>query len=327
MKRLICLGLVAMIFVLSGCNQQPQKRLALGSAASTGATYSICGSIANVVCEHSTKVHLTSEVSGGTSENIRNLRAGIIEFGIINTDNAYYFWSSQGPYKNIGSDKLRSVWSMFPYVMHIVVAADSDIKSIDDLRKKRIAVGTAGSGYESFARTVLSVHGLSYDDVQAMLISPTQMIDSLKDGKVDAFFLPINVPVGSITDLTMSLDIRLLPIDAQRMKRLHAINKAFTLHIIPANTYKGQEQQIRVPAQKGIVVAFADKVDEEAVYEVVKNMWEYREKWKDTHGTCSQMTLDSTVQGLPIPLHIGAYKYYKEKGLKIPADLVPPEAK
>lgn len=328
MKKVICCALILITMLLiNGCGENKQKKLALGAAASTGATYSICGSIANTVCENSSKVHLTAEVSGGTSENIRNLKAGIIEFGIINTDNAYYFWKSKGPYVNSGSDKLRGVWSMFPYVMHIVVDADSDIKKIDDLKTKRIAVGTAGSGYESFARTVLNAHDLTYDDVQAMLISPTQMIDALKDGKVDAFFLPINVPVASITDLTMSMNIRLIPIDDERMAKLNQINKAFAPYTIPANTYKGQDKPIQAPAQRGMVVAFADKVSDADVYEVVRAMWEYRETWKDTHNTSAQMTLESTLNGMPIPLHNGAYQYYREKGLKIPEDLTPPEAK
>jgi TRAP transporter TAXI family solute receptor len=327
-KKALCpIIYIILLLLLTSCARNTKIKLALGSAASTGATYSICGSIANTVCEYSEKVHLTSEVSGGTSENIRNLKNGIIEFGIINTDNAYYFWSKTGPYAARGSDKLRGVWLMFPYVMHVVVPANANIHSIDDLRGKRVALGTAGSGYESFARTVLKAYDMTYDDVEEMLISPTQMVDALKDGNVDAFFLPINVPVGSITDLTMAMDIRLLPIDEKRMQKLKEINKAFTPYTIPANTYKGQQQPVTAPSQKGMIVSFADKVGDDEVYEVVRNMWEHRDMWKDTHSTCAYMTLETALTGMPIPLHSGAYRYYKEKGLAIPEDLVPPEAK
>jgi TRAP transporter TAXI family solute receptor len=325
-KKISCFILCVLLAgVISGCAEQ-RHRLALGSAASTGATYSICGSIANAVCEYSDKVHLTSEVSGGTAENIRNLKDGTIEFGIINTDNAYYFWASLGTYKNAGSNKLRGVWSMFPYVMHVVTPAGSDIKSIGDLRGKRIALGTPGSGYESFARTVLAAYSMTYDDVEEMLISPTQMVDALKDGQVDAFFLPINVPVGSITDLTMSMDISLLSIDELHMENLQKINKAFIPYAIPPNTYKNQTERVIAPSQKGMIVAFADKVSDEDVYEVVKNMWEHREAWEHAHSTCAEMTIETTLAGMPIPLHNGAYKYYKEKGLRISPELVPPEA-
>ncbi len=335
--------LVIIIFIvaalLAGCGSsasQPgdaaksaaekKKKIAVGTATPAGGWFSIGGAMANAVSKHS-RFEMTAEVSAAAVENFRNLDAGNLELAMSQPDTAWFYYTGTGDYAGKPHPDLRALWSMFISVNHTIVPGDSAIQSLPDLKGKKVAVGGPGSGNEMFVRILLQSHGITYNDIKPQYISSAQMMTALKDGQIDAIKPTLNVPNSAIADLAMTTDIKFVGIKPQDMEKFLKDNRGYFAYTLKANTYKGQTQAVLEPAFRGIVFTKEKTLTEDEIYELVKALWENRDEWKTVHVQTGEITLDQEFQGWPIPLHPGAYRYYKEKGLKIPEHLIPPGKK
>lgn len=302
-----------------------KKPLCIGTGSSSGAWYIIGGGIANAINLNSDWFTITNEAASGGGENLRNLEEGNLELVMLNCDMGYYYYTSTDTYTGAGSDTLRSLIALPSSAMHIVVKAGAGIESIQDLKGRSIAVGTAGSGYESFASKVIASAGMSYDDMNVQMINPSQMADAMKNGQIDAFFYPVQSPGSAITELALSTDVEFLSLSSDFTDNFLDEYVGYVSYTIPAGTYSGQDADVTTLATGQFIATDREALTADEVYVLMRDIFDNRDEWVVSHATCNEIT-DTNIGSLIVPLHAGAVKFYTERGVEIPESLLPPEA-
>ncbi len=302
-----------------------ERKLSMGTGSSSGAWFILGGGIGNVVTMESDYFEIVAEVSSGGTENLRNLADDITDLCMLNNDYAYYYYTSTDIYDGVGSDQLRSLITLPPSTMHVVVSDSSGITCMADLVGKKVAVGTAGSGYESFACKLIESCGMTYDDMTVQMVAVSQMPDLMKNGQIDAFFLPVQDVSGTLTDLLMSANAHMISLTDDIVDNFLNETMGYVPNTIPAGTYPGQDTEIITAATGQCIVTLAENFTEEEMYTLMHDIFDNSDDWINIHESASQITLEAS-DTLPIPLHSGAYKFYVEAGVDVADELVPPEA-
>ena len=341
-KKIVVLLLSALlVFSLIACNQaqpaqtetsnnktQGVQKFSWGTVNSTGANYIIGGSIANVVNTFSeVPVILTAETSTGSSVNLRGISQGDIQMGCANADLAYDYYVARGDYSEFGNSNLRSMFSFYASKCHFVVPASSNIYTFSDLIGKRVAFGAPGSGYSSVSTKFLDSQGLTYADFDAQETNPPQAIEAMRNGQLDGFMFCLQVPTATITDLTTSMDIRLISLTDEEIDKFMKAYPGYFHDKIVGGSYANNPDDINTFAVRTIVVTDCTVMDEDTGYAICKAMWENKKVWESVHAATSEMIFEEMPNYLSVPLQAGFYKYYVEQGVKIPDELVPPEGK
>ena len=304
-----------------------KRALTVGTGSSSGEVYILGGALSSALNIHSKWFTLTNEAASGGNENLRNMKDSIIDMGMMNCDNGYEFYTSTGTFaESGGDDSLRSMIVLPPSPMHIVVRAGSGIQSIDDLRGKHVGFGTVGTGYEAFAKRVFTCAGLTYEDMDAQNMSVNQFADAMKNGQIDAFFFPVQAPSGTITELAISLDIEILTLDDAFIEKYISENLGYVSATIAAGTYKGQTEEIKTVATSRFAPVLRDNFTEDEAYVFLHDIFDNRDEWVNVIPSAAYITA-TNITGLIVPLHAGAVRFYRENGVDIPDELIPPEAK
>jgi TRAP transporter TAXI family solute receptor len=309
----------------AGGNAKEVKRISIATASTSGAWYPLGGAWASVISKYVPGIEATAEVGAASIENVRKLNEGNVELAFLQPDVAYNAYTGSENFKDVKMDSIRALFANYAVVAHIVTT-DPEIKSIKDFAGKRVGVGAPGSGNEVTSRTILEVNGLTYDDIDEQFLSFPEMINAIKDNQLDVAIGTMPVPTGILVDLNLQHQVKLIPMDESSTNKFLEKNPFFLSIAVPANSYSGIDQDTQTVAFRGVVYGTTRLSDEEA-YEIVKAVWEHRDEWKDVHSVAKGITLDIALEGVPSPLHPGAVKFYKEKGITIPDQLLPPEMK
>ena len=209
-------------------------------------------------------------------------------------------------------DKLRAIAAIYPNYVQIVASKESGIASFEDLKGKSLSVGAPKSGTELNARAIFGALGMSYDDLGKTEYLPFgESVELIKNRQLDATLQSAGLGVASIKDLATSLPITVVAVPASVAEKLGAPFQAAT---IPAGTYEGQTEDVPTLAITNILVTRSDLSDEEA-YQMTKQLFEHLDDMVAAHNAAKAIKLENGNKGLPIPLHPGAERYYKEKGL------------
>ena len=292
-----------------------QQFFRIGTGGTAGTYYPLGGTIANAVSEPG-KIIVTAQASNGSLGNVNAIAGGAMESGFSQADVASWAFKGNGVFEgkpNIPG--LRLIASLYPESIHIVVKKGAGIKSVADLKGKRVGLDEPGSGTLINARLVLAAYGIKESDIKPEYIKPNQAGDKMKDGSLDAFFFTGGAPAGAIAELaTSGSGIELLPIDGAPADGLRAGSPFFAVDTIAAETYKG------VAAVKTLAVGAqwvtSDKADADTVYRITKALFSdaTQKTLAAGHAKGKFITLRNAVQGAGIPFHPGAEKYYKEVG-------------
>jgi len=320
-------ALMALVSTLSiGAQGAVVKRFSIGTAGTAGALYPMGVAMGQTISKHIPGLAATGEATAASVENIRNLSTGKLAMGISQNEIAWLAYNGLGDFKQRKSDMLRSMFSTIYSYIQVFTKADSPIDSIDDFKGKAIGVGAAGSGGEMAARMILEYYGLTYKDIKPQFIPETEAVGALKDGKIAAFLCTHPLKSAALMDLTNSTNVKMIPIADEGFYKKFPF---YTKYTIPANTYKGVSYPVAVPISRVIMLTTKDsQLSENDVYAIVKAIWENRAEWSSVHASVSaQVTFDTALKELSVPMHVGAIKYFKEKGLTIDASLYPPEYK
>jgi len=308
-------ALVAASALLAG-PASAQQFFRIGTGGTAGTYYPIGGMIANAVSQPG-KIVATAQATSGSLGNVNGIVGGAMESGFSQSDVATWAQKGTGIFEGKPNvPGLRMIANLYPESLHIVVKKGSGYKSVADLKGKRVALDEPGSGTLINARLVLAAYGLKESDIRPEYIKPNQAGDKMKDGSLDAFFFTGGAPAGAIAELaTSGSGIELLPIDGPQADSLRASSPFFAVDSIAAETYKG------VAAVKTLAVGAqwvtSDKADTETVYQITKSL--FSEATQKTlaagHAKGKFITLQNAVQGVGIPYHAGAEKYYREAGV------------
>ncbi len=273
-------------------------------------------------------IRISAQSSAGSVENINMLRDGEAEFAILQGLIGSMAWKGEGVFKGRAYKGLRCISALWPNVEHFVLI-EKKVKTgnVLDIKGTHFCIGRAGSGTERSTLTIMGALGMSIKDIKPEYLGYGDAARAIKDGTIDGGAFPAGPPVAAVSDLfaTPNLQVRILEFTDKQLKMVkeNSLYPAFR-YVLPPNTYMGQKQPIRTIAQPNFL-GVRKEVDPEVVYKVTKVMYENLPYLRRVHKACRFIKLESALSGLPAPLHLGAYKYYKEQGLRIPQHLLPPE--
>jgi len=314
LMRIIGLGLVAALWVGSGCGEE-RHYISIGTAPVGGAFYTVGGAISDTVNANRGERpwNVTAESTGGSMENIRLLARGQMQFAISNASITYF--AVRGEQGWAQAYPTRSVMTLFPNVAMFVTRADSGITRISDLRGRRVYIGPEGAGFEYFVRPILEAHGLTLDDIQPVYASQQNAVSFLGDGSVAAAMIGGGVPTPAIVQAASSMDVLLIPFDEDAKAKLIRDFAFFEPATIPADTYRGQSEDYHgLNVGSAHLVTNAD-VDEQLVYEMTRVIFENREQIAARHAAARAINERNAVKDTGTSFHEGAIRYYREIGI------------
>ncbi len=254
--------------------------------------------------------------SRGSVDNVNAITSGLRNSGFAQSDVAYWAYTGTGTMDGQEpATDLRTIAALFEEHIHLVALAESGINSVADLKGKRVSLDEPGSGTFVDANLILEANGLSADDLTAEALKGNAAAEALRNGKIDAFFAVAGYPTGGIVELASSAKIKLVPIDGAGAQALTEKYGFFAASDIPADTYEGVAATPTVAV--GAQWFTSAKEDEELVYEITKALWndESRKLLDVGHAKGKTITPDTALNGVGVPLHAGAERFYKEAGL------------
>lgn len=334
MKKFKLLLIASILLVLAACGSDSTasggKQFITIATASTGGTYYPIGVGLGNLWSDKLKdegINASGQSSAGSVENIDLIKQGEADFAILQGLIASQAYKGEGNFEGNAYKDLRSVAMIWPNVEHFVLK-DSEIKtgSIADIEGQTFSVGPQASGTEQSTMVMMEGLGLTKEDITPEYLGYDDTISAMRDGRLNGGSLPAGIPVAAITDMYASnVGASVLEVTDEQFEKITAISNAWYQFTIPAETYPNQTEKIETIAQPNILTASID-LDEETVYKLTKATYENLDVMYGTHNSAKAMTLETALDGLPTPLHVGAYKYFKEAGLEIPQELIPPEA-
>lgn len=291
--------------------------ITIGTGGVTGTYYPTGGAICRQVnkMKKVTKIRCSVESTGGSVYNINTIKNGELDFGIAQSDTVYQAAEGTGKFEGKQVEKLKSVMAIYPELLALVSRKEANIKSILDVKGKRINLGNPGSGNEATALTLFDANNIKKSDLKfAGALKAAEMPDALRDNKIDGYFYMIGHPNANIKDATNSVDTRIVPLEGKLVDKMIAKYPYFTKAKISKDLYKGVDSDVNTFGVKAILVTSTD-VSDKAVYTVVKAILENFDSFKKLHPAYNNITKESLLDGLSAPLHDGAKKYFKEAGL------------
>lgn len=331
LKKLLGVAAVLMVGVVAvaGCGgKQPgqsgqagqpaakAKELLFATGGTGGTYYPLGGSIAQVWNEKVPTVHVTVQSSGASVENLRLLGKGEADLALAMNNIAEDAYKGQGSFKGQPVKNFMAVGVVYPEVIQNFVAADSNIKSIADLKGKKVAVGPTGSGTEVTTRIILKAYGIDYKDIEPIYATFADAVDQFKDKHIDSAWNVLAVPASAIQDVSTMRKIRFLPIEGPDLEKLLKEQPLFAKYDIPANSYPGQDKPVPTVSLQSALYVRSD-MDENMVYQLTKTLYEDQALIAKNNATGKQIDLKRALAGITTPIHPGALKFYKEKGIKV----------
>ncbi|MGO1749091.1 MAG: TAXI family TRAP transporter solute-binding subunit [Marinobacter sp.] len=322
-------GLLAAAVVSFSTGVQAEGNYVMGTATTGGTYYPVGVAISTLIkvkLEPSTNISVSAISSAGSGENLKLMDEDQIQFGILQGLYGAYAWSGTGPvpkaYKN-----LRSVSMLWQNVEHFVVTKDvaktGTIEDMTNLYGESFSIGARNSGTEGSGRFILGKVGIDLDKVNLAYQGYGPSADALQNGNIDGMNIPAGVPAAAVTRAyaNMGEGIATLNFTPEQVAEVNSDFELWTPYTIPAGTYPKQDQDINTIAQPNILAARAD-VPEKDVYEITKTIYNNLPFLNNIHPATKAMALEKAIAGLPMPLHPGAARFYKEQGLDIPERLI-----
>jgi TRAP transporter TAXI family solute receptor len=317
----LMLGLGLSAGTLQSASQAKTVFVTIGTGAVSGVYYPTGGAIAKIVNLKKKEygIRATVESTAGSAFNIDAVLAGDLQFGIAQSDRQYEAWNGLAEWKDKGRQKdLRSVFSLHPEAVTLVAADDAGIRSIDDLRGKRVNIGNPGSGQRQNAIDALGAAGIDYEkDITAESVAADEAPGLLQEGRIDAYFYTVGHPSPNIKDATAGRrKVRIIDVAGPGLDKLIAEKPYYTKAVIEMASYPGalNTQDVHTFGVKATLITSA-KVSDEAVYTVTKEVFDNLDLFKTLHPALAVLTKKGMLEGLTAPIHPGAMKYYQEAGL------------
>ncbi len=298
---------------------QVKTRLSIATGGTGGVYYPLGGGMAALISKSIPNTEATAEVTTASVDNVKLLHGNRVGLAFSLPDTAWDGFTGQ--IKGL-PDKanIRALMALYGNYMHIVAVDGSGIKSVADLKGKRVSTGAPGSGVEVKGLRVMEAYGLTPKDLKSQeRLSAAESAGALKDRKIDAFFWDGGLPTAAVLDLaaTPGIKINMIPHGDAVAKMVAKYGPLYFVSNIPKGTYKGIDEDIPVAAATNLLIA-NEKLDENLAYQITKLFLEHTADLVAVHKAAVEITLKNAVVGSPIPFHPGALRYYKEKGVRLP---------
>ena len=318
--------------LITGVNAGSKEKKYIIATASTGGTYYPVGvgiaTIASLKLAKKHKMTFSAITSAGSGENVDMIDKGEVDFAILQGLFGSMAWQGKAKYEGKPRKNLRSVSMLWQnveqFVVYNKVATTGNIMDMKNLYGKKFSIGKRNSGTRVSGETVLGALGIDYAKMNLQFMGYGPSANSLQDGKIDGMNIPSGPPTSAITSAYASIGadkIQHLQFSDADVKKISSAYPVWTRYVIKAGTYPGQKADINTIAQPNLLVVTKDTPDE-TVYLLTKTMYENLPFLNTVHKATKVMNIKSAIAGLPMPLHPGAAKYYKEQGIDIPDRLI-----
>lgn len=297
---------------------QDAKQLVIGTGGTGGVYYPLGGGLANIIGKEIPNTQATAQVTGASVDNLKLIAAGKADIGFTQVDAAWDAIKGQG--KFTAPLPVKALTVLYPNHLHAVTVDGTGIAKVEDLKGKRVSVGSAGSATEVFSVRVLEAAGLDAEkDIVKEKLGASESVNAMKDRKIDAFFWVGGLPTAAITDLaaTPNTTINFLKVDQYGDKMNAKYGPLYSPAVIPKATYKGMTEDAKNLTVWNIL-AVNENMPEDLAYKLTKLIFEKRDDLGLVHGEGKNIKLESqSVKRSGIPFHKGSLKYFAEKGIKV----------
>ncbi|WP_152206948.1 TAXI family TRAP transporter solute-binding subunit [Marinobacter changyiensis] len=323
------LGLIAAATLSFSSVVSAEGNYVMGTATTGGTYYPVGVALSTLIkvrLEPTNNISVSAISSAGSGENLKLMDENQIQFSILQGLYGAWAWNGSGPvpkaYKN-----LRSISMLWQNVEHFVVRSSvAKTGTMDDMKNlygKSFSIGARNSGTEGSGRFILGKLGVDLEQMDIAYLGYGPSADSLQNGNIDGMNIPAGVPASAVTRAyaNMGKDITTLDVTEEQLAKINSEFELWTPYEIPADTYPGQTKVINTIAQPNILSVRAD-VPEEDVYQITKTIYANLPFLNNIHPATKAMALEKAIAGLPMPLHPGAERFYREQGLDIPERLI-----
>ncbi len=312
LRRLLTLAGVALL--AAGPAHAQQQYINILTGGTSGVYYPMGVALSQIYSKAIPNAKVSVQATKASAENLNLLQSGRGELAFALGDTVSDAWKGDAdagfktPLK-----KLRGVAGIYPNYIQIVASADSGIKTLADLKGKRIAVGAPKSGTELNARAIFKAAGLTYNDFAKVEYLPFgESVELMKNRQLDATLQSAGLGVSSLRDLATSIKMVVVPIPQDIVLKVG--DPAYQSGVIPANTYEGQTTNVQTAYVQNFLVTRAD-APVDMVYTMTKSLFEHLDQLKAAHAAAKSIRKEAAATGMPLPLHPGAEKYYREIGV------------
>lgn len=317
MKKIIALVLV-LVFALSLVACGGSAGMTMGTGGTAG-TYYAYGGILGQYIKNNAGIGVTVVSTDGSKANIQGIDAGNYQLATVQSDVMAYAWEGTRAFEEDGKvDSFRVVAGLYAEAIQLITM-DPEIKTVADLKGKSVSIGAPASGVYFNAVDVLEAAGLTEQDIKPQYQSFADSTDALKDGKIDAAFIVAGAPTPAITELCTTNDAYLVPIDGEVAAKLMESSPFYTVYDIPAGTYEGQTEDVQTITVKATLIVSAS-ASEEDVYNITAAIFDNIEAITKENAKGAELSLENATDGMTVPFHAGAAKYFKEKGIEVEAE-------
>jgi hypothetical protein len=310
MKKTMLFVCVMMLVLFTVSNSHADSKFNWAAAGLGGTYYPISVGMTKIINTYVPDVQITVEVTGGGVANSRLVGEGNNDFGITNSDAAYYAIKGQPPFKK--SYKMYAIAYLYPSSLHTIVMATSPIKSYKDFKGKRIAIGPAGGGTINTFRSMIPFYGFQESDFKFSYLSFSDGVSALKDGNADVNMVIAGAPAGAAKELAETANVRFISVEEDILKKLMDKYAYYVRSELPKTMFNTPTEIVTLGL--GNLWIVRENVPEALVYKMTKAVYEHLDELGKSHPQGKDIALKNATS-TSIPLHPGAIRYYKEKGI------------
>ena len=290
--------------------------LSMATGGEAGVYYPLGGGLAKLLTNHLADTEVTAKISDASAANIDMIAGREVELALVQNDVAFRAVNGEKPFKE-PVDNLAMIASLYPEHVQCVTVRGNGVKTLSDLKGKRVSVGSIDSGTVDSVSAILSVAGIKFSEINADFLGFTDTFLRIKDEALDAGFVLAGYPTPAVVDLAAKIDIDIVAFEGELLDKLSDAHPFFIKDVIPAGTYDGVDRDVPTIAVMAVLVCDSDMPDD-LVYDITKAVFENLAELAPAHPKAEMIALGSALSAAAINVHPGAAKYYAEKGLTVP---------
>ena len=295
--------------------------ISLGTGGTGGIYYPYGGGVAEIWSKHVDGVKAVAEVTGASVENVKLAHKGETVIGEVMGDVAKAGFNGTSKFKG-KKHNILTMAVMYPNLLQVVTLKGSGITNLEQCKGKRLSTGSPGSGTNFMSEAVLKAIGINKGDYEDSRLSFTETANALRDGTIDVGFWSVGPGTSSILDLATTHEIQIISITPEQVKKVLASNATYSGVDLAGGVYRGVDSPVPTIGVWNVMIC-QKSLKEDLVYKLAKALFEHQDYLLKIHPSASYTTPENAVKYSPIPLHPGTIKYLKEKGVSVPANLMP----
>jgi TRAP transporter TAXI family solute receptor len=321
MKRLSILLVLCLVLIFTGPALAKTTFVSIGTGGTGGIYYPYGGGVAEIWSKYVSGVRAVAEVTGASVENVKLAHKGETVIGEVMGDVAVAGFNGLSKFKGKKHDIL-SMAIMYPNLLQVVTLKKRGITNIEQIKGRKISSGSPGSGTNFMAETVFKALGIPLDSYKDSRLSFTESANALRDGTIEVGVWSVGPGTSSILDLATTHDIHIISFTPAQQKKIMAANKEYSAVDLAGGVYKSVDSAVPTIGVWNVMICQAS-LNTDMVYNLVKALYDHQDYLLKIHPSASYTTAENAVKYSPIPLHPGTIKYLKEKGVEVPAKLMP----